>query len=109
MPLFKSRLLSIKSKTTLYKVIVKKIALYASNTWAMNKLDEKKIEVFERMILRKIFGPKRNNDGEYVMRSSKELNNIYKEPTIIGTLKSTKISCAEHVWRSGRMIGLKTK
>jgi len=48
--------------------------------------------VFERKILRKIFGPKRNNDGEYEMRNNEELDNLYKEPTIIGSLKSTRIS-----------------
>ena len=109
MPLFKSRLLSIKSKITLYKVIVKPIALYACSTWATTKSDEGKLGVFERKILRKIFGPKRSNDGEYEMRNNEELDNLYKEPTIIGSLKSTRISWAGHVWRSEGMIGSITK
>ncbi|KAL4085316.1 hypothetical protein QTP88_027175 [Uroleucon formosanum] len=62
LPLFKSKLLSRKSKVTLYKVLVRPIALYASSTWATTKSDEKKLEVFERKILRKIFGPKKNNE-----------------------------------------------
>ncbi|KAL4119689.1 hypothetical protein QTP88_012478 [Uroleucon formosanum] len=68
LPLFKSKLLSRKSKVTLYKVLVRPIALYASSTWATTKSDEKKLEVFERKILRKIFGPKKNNEGEYEER-----------------------------------------
>jgi len=59
MPLFKSRLLSIKSKLTLYKVLVKPIALNECGTWATTKSDEGKLGVFERKILRTIFGPKR--------------------------------------------------
>ena len=57
LPLFKSKLLSRKSKVTLYKVLVRPVALYASSTWATTKSDEKKLEVFERKILRKIFEP----------------------------------------------------
>ncbi|KAE9522623.1 hypothetical protein AGLY_016986 [Aphis glycines] len=105
MPLFKSRLLSINSKITLYKVIVKPVALYACSTWATTKSDEGKLGVFERKILRKIFGPKRNNDGEYEVRGNRELYDLYKEPTIVGSLKSTRISWAGHVWRSEGMIG----
>lgn len=66
MTLFKSRLLSIKSKITLYKVIVKPIALYACGTQVTTKANEGKLGVFKRKILRKIFGPKGNNDGVYM-------------------------------------------
>jgi len=46
--------------------------LYAGSVWAAIKLDERKLEVFERMILKQIFGPKKNNDGEYEIRNSEE-------------------------------------
>lgn len=68
--LFKSRLLSIKTKSTLYNVIVKPIALYAYSIWTTTKSDEKKLEMFERKILMKMFGPKRNNGREYEMRNN---------------------------------------
>jgi len=106
MPLFKSRLLPIKSKITLYKVIVKQVAMYACSTWATTKSNEGKLGVFERKILRKIFGPKRNNDCEYEVRDNRELD---KEPTIVGSMKSTRMSWAGHVWRSEGMIGSITK
>jgi len=73
------------------------------------KSDEKKLGVFKRKILMQIFGPKKNNDGEYERRNNDELDNLYKESTIIGTLKSTRISWAGYVWRSERMIGSITK
>lgn len=50
MPLFKLRLPTIKSEITLYKVIVKQIALCACGTWATTKSDEGKIGMFERKI-----------------------------------------------------------
>lgn len=76
MPLLKSKLLSRKSKVTLYKVLVKPVVLYASSTWVTTKTDEKKLKVFERKILRKIFGPESNNDGGYKIRSNKKLRRI---------------------------------
>uniref|UniRef100_A0A2S2N6G4 Retrovirus-related Pol polyprotein LINE-1 n=2 Tax=Schizaphis graminum TaxID=13262 RepID=A0A2S2N6G4_SCHGA len=105
LPLFKSKLLSRKSKVTLYKVLVRPIALYASSTWATTKSDEKKLEVFERKILRKIFGPNKNNEGEYEIRSNKNLEELYNEPNITGILKSARIGWAGHVWRSKGLIG----
>jgi hypothetical protein len=108
-PFFKSRLLSIKSKITLYKVIVKPVALYACSTWVTTKSNEGKLGVFERKILRKIFGPKKNKDGEYVVRSNGDLDGPNKEPNIVGSLKSTRVSWAGHVWRSEGMIGSITK
>lgn len=59
-PLFKSRLLSKNMKIRLYKVLIRPIVLYARGTWASTKSDEKRLIVFERKILRKIYGPKRN-------------------------------------------------
>lgn len=60
------------------------------STWATTKSDGKKVEVFERGILWKIVGPKRNNDKDYVMRNNEESDNLHKEPTVIETLKTTK-------------------
>ncbi|KAL4083607.1 hypothetical protein QTP88_028923 [Uroleucon formosanum] len=105
LPLFKSKLLSRKSKVTLYKVLVRPIALCVSSTWATTKSDEKKLEIFERKILRKIFGPKKNNEGEYEVRNNKNLEELYNEPNITGILKSARIGWAGHVWRSKGLIG----
>jgi len=55
----------IKTKIKLYKILIRPVALYAGGTWVMIKSDERKLQVFERKILRKIFGPKKNNKGEY--------------------------------------------
>ena len=57
--LFKSKLLSRRSKTTLYKVLIRPIALYACEIWAATKMDEKKLGILERKILRKIFWTKK--------------------------------------------------
>jgi len=70
----------------------------------MTKLDEKKVEVFEKRILRKIFSPKRNNEGKYEIRNNKNLEELYNEPYIVGTLKSTRISWGGYVWTSNTIV-----
>jgi hypothetical protein len=55
--------------------------------------------------LRNIFGPKKNNEGEYESRSNKNLEELYNEPNIVGILKSARIGWVGHVWRSKGLIG----
>lgn len=47
-PLFKSKVLSCKSEITLYKVLVRPVALYACGAWATTKSDELKLAIIER-------------------------------------------------------------
>jgi hypothetical protein len=69
--ILKSKLVSIKSKLTLYKVMIRPIALYACETWATTKTVEQNLARFERKVLRQIFGPRRNqNTGEYERRKN---------------------------------------
>jgi hypothetical protein len=56
--------------------------------------------IFERKILRGIFGTKRNEEGIYEIRSNRELNDLYNELNIVATLKSRRIRWAGHVWRA---------
>lgn len=64
-----------EEKITLYKVIVKPNTLYMYVVYGpRQKIRLKKVDVFVRKILRKIFRSKRNNDGVYTMRNNEELN-----------------------------------
>ncbi|KAF0756767.1 Reverse transcriptase domain-containing protein [Aphis craccivora] len=53
-----SRLLSRETKTKLYKTYLRPIAMYACETWSTTRGNEQKLLIFERKILRKIYGPK---------------------------------------------------
>lgn len=79
-PLFKSRLLSRNSKLRLYKVLIRPI--YACGAWASTKSDEKKLLLFERKILRRIYGPKRNEENTYDRRTNAELRKIFNKTNI---------------------------
>lgn len=55
--------------------------------------------------MRKIFGPKRNDGGEYEMSKNEDLDGSYKEPTVTGSPKRTRVSWAGHVRESEGKIG----
>jgi hypothetical protein len=63
--------------------------------------------LFENSVLRKIFGPKRDDvTGDWRRLHNEELNDLYSSPTIIRVKNSRRMRCAEHVacmWESRRM------
>ncbi|KAJ4427008.1 hypothetical protein ANN_26807 [Periplaneta americana] len=48
---FKSHALTQKTKTTLYKTLVRSTLIYASGTWTIYKNEERRLDIFERKIL----------------------------------------------------------
>jgi hypothetical protein len=58
--------------------------------------------VFENRVLRRIFGPKRDEArGEWRKLHSGELNNLFSSPDIIRQIKSRRMRWAGHVARMG--------
>jgi hypothetical protein len=58
--------------------------------------------VFEKRVLRKIFGPKRNEiTGEWRKLHNEKLHYLYSSPSTIRTVKSRRMRWAEHVERMG--------
>jgi hypothetical protein len=54
--------------------------------------------VFENRVLRRMFGPKRNEvTGEWRKLHKKELHDLYSSPSIIRMIKSKRMRWAEHV------------
>jgi hypothetical protein len=58
--------------------------MYGCETWAMVKNDESKISIFERKVLRKIYGPV-NDKGKWGIRYNNELYQLLGEPDIQGS------------------------
>jgi hypothetical protein len=56
--------------------------------------------VFENRVLRRIFGPKRDEvTGDWRKLHNEELNKLYSSPNIITIIKSTRMTSAGHVAR----------
>jgi hypothetical protein len=55
--LLRSQFLNLRTKLNLYKTLLKPVLTYGSECWSLNRRNEEQLQVFERRILRKIFGP----------------------------------------------------
>ncbi|PSN43351.1 hypothetical protein C0J52_15555 [Blattella germanica] len=100
----KSKLLLRKTKVLMYKVLVKPVLIYGAETWVLSKFDERQLCIFERKILRQIFGPVEENN-EWRRRYNHELYELYKGPDIVGSIKIQRLHWAGHVLRANdRMI-----
>jgi hypothetical protein len=55
--MFQDKLLSKRSKLKLYWSIIRPVVTYACETWVLKENVIQKLMIFERQVLRKIFGP----------------------------------------------------
>ena len=55
--LIKSKFLKKNTKMKIYKTMIRPVITYCSETWILTAKDGNNIHIFERQIIRKIFGP----------------------------------------------------
>jgi len=75
---FQNKLLSKKSKLKLYWTLIRPIVTYACETWVLKENIIQKLVIFERKIFRKIFGPTKEVNGLWRIKTSEELNGLIK-------------------------------
>jgi hypothetical protein len=63
-------------KINIYKTVILPVVLYECETWSLTFRDEHRLRVFENRVLRKIFGPKREEDGSCRILHNDELHHI---------------------------------
>jgi hypothetical protein len=89
-------------KVKIYKTIILRVILHGCETWSLSLREEHRLRVFENRVLRRIFGPKRDEvTGRWTKLHSGELHNLYSSPDIIRQIKSRRIRLAGHVARMG--------
>jgi hypothetical protein len=96
--IFSSRLLSKNTKIRVYRTVVLPVVLYGCETWSLTLSEEQRLRVFENRVLRRIFGPKRDEaTREWRRLHNEELNDLYSPPNTIGIMKSRRMRWAGHV------------
>ena len=90
------------SCTNIYMKTILPVVLYGCETWSLTLRKERKLRVFENMVLRGIFGPRRDEVTEEWRRlHNEELNDLYCSPNIVRVIKSRGMRWAGRVARMG--------
>jgi hypothetical protein len=88
------------------KTIILPVVLYGCETWFLTLREEHRLRVFENRVLRRIFGPKRNEvTGGWRKLHNEELHGLYSSPTIVRVIKARKMRWSGHVARMGEVRG----
>jgi len=72
----------------IYRAIILPVVSYGCETWSLTLREERKLRVFENMVFRRIFGPRREKvRGEWRRLHNEELNDLYSSPNIVRVIK----------------------
>jgi hypothetical protein len=94
--LFKSNLVSRRSKLKLCWSLIRPTAVYGCETWVLKGSIMQKLSVFERKVLQKIFGPTKEADGIWRIKTNKELDELIKHRNIIYYVKAQRLNWLGH-------------
>ena len=113
-------MLSENIKIKIHRSIILPVVLYGCGTWSLTLRKERRLRVFENRVLRRIFGPKREDEdvlekmcwrrcaGEDVLEKmcwrrmhSEELYNLYLSPNIVRVIISRRMGWNGHAARMG--------
>jgi len=94
--LVNSSLISRDSKLQIYRTLVRPVVTYGSESWTLTMEEER--AVFEKKILRKIYGPVKENEL-WIIRRNDEFETIIKGENIFRFIKCQRIRWLGHIER----------
>jgi hypothetical protein len=97
-------LLFKNAKIKIYRTIILPVVLCGCETWSLTLREEHSLRVFENKMLRRIFGPKRDEVRGVKKLHNDELNDLYSSPNIVQAIKSKRLRWVGHVARMGGVV-----
>jgi hypothetical protein len=81
------------------------VVLYECETWSLTLREERRLRVFENRVLRRVFGPKRDEvTGEWRKLHKEELRGLYSLPNSVGgKIKKNEVGGACGAWGRGEV------
>jgi hypothetical protein len=96
--IFRSHDITANTKVKIYKTALRPVVTFGLETCALTAKNEQELEVFERKVLRRIYGPIRDN-GQWRKLYNHEIKQIYKSPLITEYLRVQRLLWIGHVQR----------
>jgi hypothetical protein len=88
--MFQSKLISKMAKMKLYCSVCRPLVKCACETWTLKETITSRLMVFERKVLKKIFGPT-NENGIWRLKTNQELDKLIKHKNIINFVRAQRL------------------
>jgi hypothetical protein len=91
-------------KIKIHKTIILPVVLYGCETWSLVLREEHRLRVFENRVLRRVFGPKRDEvTGGWRTLHNEELHSLYSSLSIIRVIKARRMRWVGHAALMGEV------
>jgi hypothetical protein len=94
--MLKAKNVNRKHKVIIYKTFITPVLMCGAEPWVLSKADELRLGVYERKILRRIYGPI-CEEATWRSRYNEELYRLYDETDLVTTMKITRLRWAGHI------------
>jgi hypothetical protein len=98
---FVFRLISKNLNIKIHRIVILPVVLYGCETRSLALWEEHRLRVFENSVLKRIFGPEREEDGSWRKLHNDEVHSLYSSSNIVRAIKSRRMRWAGHMVRMG--------
>ena len=100
--LIPSRSISRNTKMKIYKTLIRTVVTYGSETWNLSASDANKLRIFERKVVRRIYGGISADGSTWRRRTNAEIEELLLKEDIVRYVKSQRLRWIGHVERMAR-------